>query len=355
MQDDCQVARGTTVLPRPEVAHPLLLMPTATPPRDLQPASTRWLGRVLAALGLLVIGALIAKAGPSNVLHAIERVGWSFVPIVLAPIVGMVLHGWGWLVLLPRAARPTAKAALWAQVAAQAGDELGAGVAGEPLKLAATNRAFRSRALVALAVDNVAQVIAVGVFLLTASCALRMQYPDLRSSALGLMAVAGALLVSVGIALPMLMAGAIQRSRLRTYAWGARLLHTLNTTRMFMRRRPRKVLGSVLLHGLGKAWIVPEMALALTLLGASSSASLWLAPMSVLGSLLGTMIPGQAGAVEVALALGGTLAGVDPPTVMALALLRRLRTGFWIVVGGVLVRRVIKEGESPERSSRIAP
>jgi uncharacterized membrane protein YbhN (UPF0104 family) len=109
------------------------------------------------------------------------------------------------------------------------------------------------------------------------------------------------------------------------------------------------------LHGLGKAWIVPEMALALKLLGVSWSAALWLAPMSVLGSMLGTMIPGQAGAVEAALALGGTLAGVDPATVMALAVLRRLRTGFWIVVGGVLVRRVIKEGQRPERASRIAP
>ena len=308
MQDDCQVAWATSVPTRPNVAHPSLLMPPAAPLREFQPASTRWLGRVLAALGLLVIGALIAKAGPSNVLHAIERVGWGFVPIVLAPIVlapivGMVLHCWGWLVMLPRAARPTAKAALWAQVAAQAGDELGAGVAGEPLKLASTNRAFRTRAVVALAVDNVAQVIAVGGFLLTASCALRVVYSGLGSSALGLMAVAGALLVSVGIALPMLMAGAIQRSRLRTYGWGPRLLHTLNTTRMFMRKRPRKVLSSVLLHGLGKAWIVPVMALTLNLLGASSFAALWLAPMSVLGSLLGTMIPGQAGAVEAALAL----------------------------------------------------
>jgi hypothetical protein len=330
-------------------------MPPAAPPREFQPASARWLGRLLAALGLLVIGALIAKAGSFNVLHAIERVGWGFVPIVLAPIVGMVLHCWGWLVLLPRAARPTAKAALWAQVAAQAGDELGAGVAGEPLKLAASNRAFRTRALVALAVDNVAQVIAVGGFLLTASCALHVVHSGLGSSALGLMAVAGALLVSVGVALPMLMAGAIQRSSLRTYGWGPRLLHTLNATRMFMGKRPRRVLGSVLLHGLGKAWIVSEMALALKLLGASPAAALWLAPMSVLGSLLGTMIPGQAGAVEAALALGGTLAGVDPATVMALAVLRRLRAGFWIVVGGVLVRRVIKEGQRREHASRIDP
>jgi hypothetical protein len=236
---------------------------------------------------------------------------------------------------------------LWIQVAAQAGDELGAGVAGEPLKLAASNRAFRSRAIVALAVDNVAQVIAVGGFLVTAACVLRVVYFDLRTSTLGLMAVAGALLVSVGVALSMLMTGAIQRSRLRTYAWAARLLHTLTATRLFMRKRPRKVLASVLLHGLGKAWIVPEMALALSLLGASSIAALWLAPMSVLGSLLGTMIPGQAGAVEAALALGGTLAGVDPVTVMALAVLRRLRTGFWIVVGGVLVRRVINERAEP--------
>jgi uncharacterized membrane protein YbhN (UPF0104 family) len=110
-----------------------------------------------------------------------------------------------------------------------------------------------------------------------------------------------------------------------------------------------------MLHLLGKAWIVPEMALALTLLGAHPSAALWLAPVSILGSILGTLIPGQAGAVEAALAMGGAMVGIDPATVMALAVLRRLRTGFWIVLAGLVVRRVIERGQISEANSRIGP
>jgi hypothetical protein len=126
---------------------------------------------------------------------------------------------------------------------------------------------------------------------------------------------------------------------------GKLLARALDAAQKTMRMHPRRVLGSVLLHGLGKAWIVPEMALTLVLLQARPSAALWLAPASVLGSLLGTAIPGQAGAVEAALAAGGAIVGLDPATVMALALLRRARTIFWIAVGALFVRKVIEHGQ----------
>ena len=264
----------------------------------------------------------------------------------------MVLHCWGWLALLPRAARPAPTFALRAYVAAQAGDELGAGVAGEPLKLLAIGEAFRTRAAVALAVDNASQVMALGTFMLAASCTLLLVHPVPRFHAQTLLAVVGTLLAGLGVILPLLLAGILRRLHcLQGYGWTLRLAHALDATRVFMRTRPRKILASVLLHGLGKAWIVPEMALALTLLGARPSAALWLAPLSVLGSLLGTAIPGQAGTVEAALALGGVMTGVDPATVMALAVLRRLRTGFWIVVGGLLVRKAIQRRQVPEGST----
>ena len=327
------------------------MSPSTALSRDSRRGVSRWLGYALAVLGLLVIFALISRAGPFAVLHAISRVGAGFLLILLAPIVGMVLHCWGWLVLLPRAARPTPTIALCAYVAAQAGDELGAGVAGEPLKLLVACKAFRTRAAVALAVDNASQVTALGGFMLAASCTLLVMVPVPRSGAHVLLAFAGTLLAGLGVLLPLLVAGVIRRAPcLRSYGWSIRLAHTLNATRVFMRRRPGKVFGSVLLHGLGKAWIVAEMALALALLGAMPSAALWLAPMSVLGSLLGTMIPGQAGAVEAALAMGGAVAGVDPATVMALAVLRRLRTGLWIVVGALLVRKLFEPARVPECS-----
>ena len=326
---------------------------SGTTPHDSR--AVPWFGRAMVVLGLFVTGALIVRAGPFAVLHAMERVGAGFVLIVLAPIVGMVLHCWGWLVLLPRAARPSPALALYAHVAAQAGDELGAGVAGEPLKLLASRRPFRNRAAMVLAVDNVAQIVAVGGFMLASSCTLLLVYPRSRSGNLPWLAIAGASLAALGVMLPLLICGGIRRSRLRDFALAARLTHALSAARIFIRRRPRRVLGSVLLHGLGKAWILPEMALTLKLLGASPAVALWLAPMSVLGSLLGTMIPGQAGAIEAALALGGAMAGADPATVMALAVLRRLRTGCWIVAGGLLVRKVIERGQVSESSLRSAP
>jgi hypothetical protein len=139
-----------------------------------------------------------------------------------------------------------------------------------------------------------------------------------------------------------MVAGLHRSPQLRRYRSVAWLVGTLDVARDTM--RTRRMLASVLLHGLGKTWIVPEIALTLALMGSRPVAALWLAPMSVLGSLLGTAIPGQAGTVEAALAAGGAMVGLDPATVMALALLRRARTIGWVIAGILLVRKVIRYG-----------
>lgn len=304
---------------------------------------SRWIGRVMALAGGLVVLLLVVRAGPIAVLYAVQRVGAGFVLVLLAPTVGMVLHCLGWLVLLPRAARPTLWVGLSAHVAAQAGDELGAGVAGEPLKVLVLARGWRAQAAAAVALDNVAQLVALGGFMIGAA-SIALLYPPTAGSRAGApLILVGILLVVGAVALPLLMVAGLHRSpQLRRYRSVAWLVGTLDVARDTM--RTRRMLASVLLHGLGKTWIVPEIALTLALMGSRPVAALWLAPMSVLGSLLGTAIPGQAGTVEAALAAGGAMVGLDPATVMALALLRRARTIGWVIAGILLVRKVIRYG-----------
>jgi len=66
--------------------------------------------------GLVV---LLRRVGAESVLRSIERVGPNYVLVLVAPVVGMVLHCCGWLVLLPKALRPRPAMALAAYVASQ--------------------------------------------------------------------------------------------------------------------------------------------------------------------------------------------------------------------------------------------
>ena len=126
---------------------------------------TGWLSGALLLVGMAALVVLLRRVGAESVLRSIERVGPNFVWVLIAPVVGMVLHCCGWLVLLPKALRPRPAIALAAYVASQAGDELGAGVAGEPLKALVFRPGLRSSTFVALALDNGTHIVATALLL----------------------------------------------------------------------------------------------------------------------------------------------------------------------------------------------
>jgi hypothetical protein len=132
----------------------------------------------------------------------------------------------------------------------------------------------------------------------------------------------------------------------------ARFARGLDAARTALLSQPRLVLGSVLLHLAGKLWIVAEMALLLGLLGLSPALAPWLGAASLVASVLGAAIPGQMGAVDAAVFAACTALGVDAPTAMALVLLRRLRSGFWIAFGLLLTRMVLAQGKGGTDSAR---
>jgi len=304
--------------------------------------STGWLSGALLAAGAAAMVVLLRRVGAEPVLQSLGRVGPNFVLVLFAPLVAMVLHCWAWLMLVPKALWPRPMIAFAAYVASQAGDELGAGVAGEPLKALVFPPGVRSCTLVALALDN-GTYIAATALLLAGAAFLPWASTSLVSAHACAWAGATSLAV-VLLAVLLILVAPLHR-------WGtgsgrtARLARGLAAARTALLSQPRLVLGSVLLHLVGKLWIVAEMALLLVLLGLSPALAPWLGAASVVASVLGAAIPGQMGAVEAAVFAACTTLGVDAPSAMALVLLRRLRGGLWIALGLLLSRTVLAHGK----------
>jgi hypothetical protein len=254
----------------------------------------------------------------------------------------MALRCCGWLILLPKSLRPRPAIAFAAYLASQAGDELGGGVAGEPLKALVFPPSVRGRTLVALALDNGTQIAATAL-LLAGAALLPWASRSLISARICAWVGAAGLALVLGVALTILVAP------LRRWGAGsgraARFARGLDAARLALLSRPRLVLGSMLLHLAGKLWIVAEMALLLALLGLRPALAPWLGAASFVASVLGAAIPGQMGAVEAAVFAACAALGVDAPTAMALVLLRRLRSGLWIALGLLLTRMVLTHGK----------
>jgi hypothetical protein len=312
---------------------------------------TGWLSGVLLVAGLAALAVLLRRAGVESVWRGIERVGPGFLLVLLLPLVGMVLHCCAWLVLVPKPLRPRPRVALATYLASQAGDELGAGVAGEPLKALVFHPRVRGQTLVALGIDNGTNIAATAL-LLAAAAFLPWSSTSLVSARACAWAGAASFAAVLGVALAILVAPL--RRLNRGCGRLARCARLLLAARAALLSQPRIVLGSVLLHVAGRLWIVAEMALLLALLGLNPMLAPWLGATSMLASALGAPIPGQVGVVESAVFAACTALGVDAPTAMALVLLRRLRGGFWIATGLLLTKNVLGHGRNAAEGQRLA-
>lgn len=264
--------------------------------------SHRWL-RIAWLLVLLLGGAFLFSrlAGGAEWRRAWSTgvsLGPALLVLLALPAVSHFIKMLGWRALLPRQARPSLATAYATFVAAQGVNELGFSVMGEPLKvlvLAPTHRAAGIKAAVA---DNLAALAA-------------------------LFAVIGTL-ARLGLgALPVLLLALMVLARAKEQSWSG-------------------LLAAFVAHYLGKLWLVVEIGLGLQLLGESALPAARQLSLACLGAAaLGAPVPGQLGIVEVALTHTGSLLGIAAPSLLALALIRRLRSLLWLLLGLLLAARIV--------------
>jgi hypothetical protein len=295
---------------------------------------------------LLVVGSTFVLLRSSShvtwVQFAAEctRAGPALVLVFLAPAVGNALHMLGWRLLFRSEHRPRPWRAYRAFVAAQAGNELGLGLMGEPVKVAALPRKHRDAAVAAVVMDNVTGAVALCAFFLSLGGFVLAWSP--HSSLVRRAAIASGL----GAALLFGLGFVIWRGRrTATYVpsfvhrgkpadWLERTRATVSACRQLIAERPSAVAGAVALHYLGKLWLVVEMLLVMHLLGCGSlRGGVLFSLASALGSLAGAPVPAQVGVLEASLLSVSEAAGVSLAAGLAIAVLRRARGGLWLLIG----------------------
>lgn len=290
--------------------------------------SNRWLTRArklapfaVSAIGLWLCARFCAGLDVRALGKDLQHVGLggSALLLVLAPVVGHLVHALGWRGLLPEAARPSISRTLAIFVAAQAGNELGAGVLGESLKVSELHGEHRAAALKAVLLDNLTSLGA--LFAVVVSLGAALGGVALSQAPSRSLLVVGAVLVALSIAV-----GVVVWHRSREQG------------------SPRAVAVAFVAHYFGKLWIIAEFALVLGLLGSvtlRSSALLGL--VSTVASAAGAAIPGQLGVLETALQGSASSCGLAACTLVSVAVLRRARSVLWVVLGALLFWQLRRE------------
>jgi len=265
----------------------------------------------LLALSSWVLVRLSSIADLKRALAESRAVGPSLLLLLAMPAVRHFVKTLGWRSLLPPASRPPLTAAYVTFVAAQGMNEIGFSVMGEPLKVWALPPEARAGAVRAVLADNLA---ALAALLAVIAALARLGWVTLPC---------------VGIALLVLWRG-------RREGWSSLLF-------------------AFLAHCLGKLWLVVEIALGLHFLGqpalnaAPTLALAWLGAAAV-----GAPVPGQLGVVEAALVHTGTSLGIATSSLLALGLVRRVRSLLWIVLGLVFAARIINRTPEGTRHASTA-
>jgi Lysylphosphatidylglycerol synthase TM region len=253
--------------------------------------------------------------------------------------VGNALHMLGWRFLFRSEQRPRPWRAYRAFVAAQAGNELGLGVMGEPVKIAALPRKHRDAAVAAVVMDNVTGAVALFAVFLSLGGFVLASSPHsslARRAAIG-SGIGAAVLLGLGLVMwrarrAAFVPSLFGRGKLARFFERAR--GTVSACRQLLAERPGAVAGAVALHYLGKLWLVAEMLLVMHLLGCGSlRGGVLFSLASALGSLAGAPVPGQVGVLEASLLSTSEAAGVSLAAGIAIAVLRRARGGLWILMG----------------------
>ncbi|MFH1529237.1 MAG: lysylphosphatidylglycerol synthase domain-containing protein [Pseudomonadota bacterium] len=312
---------------------------------------------VLLLLGLVLFGVLLVRAGLGDVWEASRAAGPGLLLILIAPLPYFLLHTWAWLLLMP-GARPSFGTALHAYVAAQALDELGGGVLGEPLKVLVVPGDDRRRGIAAVTLDNLSLLVSLVLVLVLGG--ILMSMPGMRS--LSTQRIIPAFLIVFGVGAALAVALLVGPGRLgawlshrfpggRVAAFIAGHRDVAETNRTFLTQHPDRFALGTLLHTLAKICIVGEMGLTLAVLGLyHPETAVWLGFGKLAAMVVTAPVPAQVGALDGALAWIGESMGLAAPAAMAVALLRRARSLAWIAIGLGLATRI--RGKQPPLSPK---
>lgn len=320
---------------------------TGPPGRLTPPSLLRW---VLLALGCGLFALFLWRTPLDQLWAACLAVGPGIALIIAAPLFGFGFHASAWLVLMPAALRPPPGRAFAVYLAAQAVDDLGGGVAGEPLKVLAMAPGARMQVASVVALENLARLGSFALFFCLGGTVLALWGPrgvafaDLFRGAMVVMAIAGVAAVVVLVGPWGVASRLAKHPRLARLGKLAKTFDAISRGgRQYLRRHPARFVASTLLHFAGKLMIVPEIALVLYLLGHGDLVlSFWLGVASVVGQVIGAPVPGHLGSVEGMMVLVGEMFGATLWLIMAVAVLRRIRSLFWLAVGFGLMRRVLR-------------
>ena len=275
--------------------------------------SSRWL-RGAWLLMLLLAGAFLLSrladgAEWRRAWSALLSLGPALLVLLALPAVSHFIKMLGWRALLPRHVRPSLATAYATFVAAQGVNELGFSVMGEPLKVLVLARVDRAAGIKAAVADNLAALAALFAVIAT--------------------------LAQLGMAaLPLLLLALVVLARAKEQRWSG-------------------LLAAFVAHYLGKLWLVVEIGLGLHFLGEKALPVAGQLSLAWLGAAaLGAPVPGQLGIVEAALTHTGSVLGIAAPSLLALALIRRLRSLLWLVVGLLLAAGIVhRNSERPAKVS----
>lgn len=269
----------------------------------------RWLKGAWSLLLLVAGGWLFSSVAGSNEWQRAWTTGLGLgaplLILLLLPAVSHFIKMLGWRALLPPEARPPLPKAYAAFVAAQGINELGFSVLGEPLKVVVLPANARAAGVKAVVADNLAALAALFAVVAT--------------------------LAQLGIAaVPLLLLSYVLLRRVSGERW-------------------QPVLCAFLAHYVGKLWLVIELGLGLHFLGEPALHTSGQLALAWLGAAaVGAPVPGQLGVVEAALLHAGTALGIGSSSLVTLALIRRLRSLLWTVIGLGLAARIVRRQTLPE-------
>ena len=299
---------------------------------------------IAAALGGAALFAYAAeRAGVSNILEAIRRVGWGLVLILALAGLRFIVRAecWRWC-LPPRTTFPLRRAL----TAFLAGDAVGnvtplGLLASEPTKVLLTRHHLATREAVAsLAVENLvyaASVLAmVGVGL--ASLASNVAMPPAWTAAL--VAALGALIIGAGVALRA-MRGTWDPSRGPRPRWRERLAAVRDEAVRFSGGHPERLWRVFALDLVFHALAVAEVYVTLEwLLGDQSPTLVQAIVFEALNRVITAafkFVPFRVGIDEASAGALAPVLSVNPAAGVALAVVRKVRNLSWAAIGLVLV------------------
>jgi hypothetical protein len=302
---------------------------------------------VIAIAAALVGAALfvyaVRRAGVTDIIEAIQRVGWGLVPILALAGLRFVIRAecWRWC-LPPGTAFPRRRAF----AAFLAGDAVGnvtplGLLASEPTKVLLTRHHLATRGAVAsLAVENLvyaASVVAmVGIGLIV--LAVNVEMPDVWKAALiGALAV----LAGGGVVSLRAMRGTWDPSRGARPRWRERLASVRDEAFRFSGGHPERLLRVFALDLVFHALAVLEVFLTLRwLLGDRSPTLVQAIVFEALNRVITAafkFVPFRVGIDEASAGALAPILSVNPAAGVALAVVRKVRNLFWAAIGLVLV------------------